>query len=166
MDSGHHLRKLVRLKAVVQLTVMAAAQALGTGILFALTRHVSRGCAVSQQVCQGTSEHQARALGSRVQDFEAFYKGALLLLQVRRSWSTFTMPSTLCGPQNSARISPTHAHAHESVVLLATSFLQWTLRRMLVGHRNRGPETLLQHAQNTIVRLFTQASWTILLQVA
>ena len=34
----------------------------------------------------------------------------LLLLQVRRSWSTLTMPSSLCGPQYSARISPAHAH--------------------------------------------------------
>ena len=31
-----------------------------------------------------------------------------LLLQVRRSWSTLTMPSSLWGPQYSARISPGH----------------------------------------------------------
>ena len=31
-----------------------------------------------------------------------------LLLQVRRSWSTLTMPSSLWGPQYSARISPAH----------------------------------------------------------
>ena len=52
---------------------------------------------------------------------KGFRLGGSLLLQVRRSWSTLTMPSILCGPQYSARISPAHAHVSWAFFLCSAS---------------------------------------------